>query len=79
MAEFVTLTIGTQNFTIKVIDRTHSHLLQVTGENITLFFEPDEEGSYRVIKMPWQKEQDIKKVDVQLIQEIMTLLNTIHQ
>jgi len=35
-----------------------------------VFFEPDEEGHYRSVKMPWQEEKQIEKIDRDLLREI---------
>ncbi len=45
----------------------HSHKFKVMIEEQEVFFEPDEEGSYRAVLMPWQEEKDLRKIDKQLL------------
>jgi hypothetical protein len=32
-----------------------------------VFFEPDEEGGYRAVKMPWQEQKELEKIDKHLL------------
>ena len=75
MADFVTITIQEKDYIIEVLSRSYSHVLKLTGNDLELYFEPDESGDYRLFKMPWQDERTLKKVDAALILDILALLN----
>lgn len=66
-----------KEFVVNFIRLPYTYQLQIFIGEQSIFFEPDEEGMYRVITMPWQDEKDIRKIDAQLLQKIGTLLNTI--
>jgi hypothetical protein len=48
----------------------YSHQLKMVVDEIEIYFEPDEEGVYRVIKMPWQKQKEFEKIDRGLLYAI---------
>jgi hypothetical protein len=48
----------------------YSYKICVTIDEMKVYFEPDEEGSYRVIKMPGQDENQLEKVNKVLLQEL---------
>lgn len=56
-----------QDFIGKLILQGHSHKFEVNINGITVYFEPDESGNYRVIRMPWQEEKELQKVDKVLL------------
>lgn len=64
-----------KDVTIKLLPSNYVTRVQVLIDNDKLFFEPDEEGQYRLIKMPWQNESEIIKVDTEIIQQIISLLH----
>lgn len=45
----------------------YSHKIKVLINETEVFFEPDEEGSYRAVKMPWQEQKDLEKIDKNLL------------
>ena len=54
-----------------------SYQLKVRINEQDIYFEPDDEGSYRVIRMPWQKEKDFEKIDRTLLYLIQQQLEEI--
>jgi hypothetical protein len=55
-----------------MIPQGYSHKFRVILNDTDVFFEPDEEGSYRAIMMPGQEEKALEKIDrgfMQAIQE----------
>jgi hypothetical protein len=42
----------------------------VPVDGLEIFFAPNEEGSYRAVKMPWQEKKQFEKVDRNLLQAI---------
>lgn len=59
-------------FAADLLPYGYSYQIKVLINGQEIYFEPDDEGSYRVISMPWQKEKDFEKMD-------HTLLYTIQQ
>jgi hypothetical protein len=51
------------HFPAKLLLQGFTHKFQVSLPGTEVFFEPDEQGSYRAIKMPWQDEKDLLKID----------------
>ena len=78
MADFITITIQGKDYIIEVLSRSYSHILKLTGNDLELYFEPDESGDYRLFKMPWQDDAVFKTIDVAFIQEIITVLNSLN-
>ena len=80
MEEIFTIDVpykGTQkSFTGQLVLQGYSHKIKILVEKTELFFEPDEEGNYRLIKMPWQEQNELEKIDRELISEIQ---QTIHE
>ena len=48
----------------------YSHQIKIQLDDMEIYFEPDEEGIYRVLKMPWQKEKDFERIDRGLLYAI---------
>ena len=65
-----------KTFTGKLLLQGYSHKIRILVDETEIFFEPDEEGNYRVIKMPWQQQAALEKIDRELIYEIQ---QTIHE
>ncbi len=65
-------------YLVTLVRFPYSYQLQIEVENQTLAFEPDDSGGFRLIRLPWQNESDIKKIDVRLIEIIIENLNTIY-
>jgi uncharacterized protein YecE (DUF72 family) len=55
----------------------YTHRFRVIIDQTEAFFEPDEEGHYRVVKMPGQDEQQLLKLDRELLQAIQEEIETI--
>ena len=66
------------DFTVTIIRLLYTFQLQIEVNNQKLFFELDEGGDYRLVKMPWQNENDIKRLDAMLIQAIIDTLNALN-
>ena len=56
----------------------YTYQLQVEVDDQKLFFEPDDSGEFRLVKMLWQNEEDIKKIDSGLINRIIETLNSLY-
>lgn len=67
----------TRDFNAQLLLQGYSHKFQVMVDDMELFFEPDEEGHYRAILMPWQQEKDLKKIDKLLLSEIQQKIEEI--
>ena len=80
MEEIFTIDVPYKNtqksFTGQLVLQGYSHKIKILVEKTELFFEPDEEGNYRLIKMPWQEQNELEKIDRELISEIQ---QTIHE
>ena len=74
MTDPFTLTINykgeERDFTAQLLLQGYTHKFKVLIDQLEVFFEPDEEGIYRAIKMPWQTEKDLEKIDKHLLKEI---------
>ncbi len=55
----------------------YSYQIKVIINDQQIYFEPDDEGSYRVISMPWQKEKDFEKMDHALLYAIQQKIEEI--
>jgi len=64
-----------KGITIKLLPTDYATKIQVSIDGKKLFFEPDEESQYRMIKMSWQNESDVSKFDIETIQQIILFLN----
>ncbi len=67
-----------KEFTVTIVRLVYSYQLHINVDEQSLVFEPDENREFRLIKMSWQKEDEIKKLDVNLIEAIAAKLNTIY-
>lgn len=56
-----------RDFTAYLLLHGFSHKIKVLINETEVFFEPDEEGQYRAVKMPWQEQKDLEKIDKQLL------------
>ena len=65
------------NYPAKLLLQGFTHKFQVTLPETDVFFEPDEEGRYRVVKMPWQEEKVLLKIDKALLAEIQQKIEEI--
>jgi hypothetical protein len=58
------------HFESSLIRRGYTHQLRVLIDNKEVFFEPDEEGHYRAVKMPGQEMHEFDKIDKALLRAI---------
>lgn len=81
MEDEFTLTIDykgePRHFNAKLLVQGYTHKFCVTVNETEIFFEPDEEGQYRAIKMPCQQEQQFGKMDASLLQAIAQKIEAI--
>ena len=52
-----------QQYTGNLLLQGYTHKIRVLINETEVFFEPDEEGKSRVVRMPGQDEQKLEKVD----------------
>ncbi len=57
-------------FTARLLLQGYSHQFEVDINGVLVHFEPDDSGSYRVLKMPWQEEKELLKIDKTLLAAI---------
>jgi len=55
----------------------YTHKFKVMINDREVFFEPDEEGLYRAVKMPWQSEKELEKIDRNLLKAIQEKIQAI--
>jgi hypothetical protein len=56
-----------QDFNAWLLLQGYTHKIKVQIGETELFFEPDEQGNYRAVKMPWQEQKDLEKIDRHLL------------
>jgi hypothetical protein len=57
-------------FPADLIQRGYTHQFRVALPDTDVFFEPDEEGSYRAIRMPGQEEKAFSKIERGLLEAV---------
>lgn len=81
MTDPFTITInykGAQrDFTAQLLLQGYSYKFKVLIDELEVFFEPDDDGSFRAIKMPGQDQKALEKLDKQLLFEIQQQLESI--
>jgi hypothetical protein len=68
-----------QDFEGWLLLQGYSHKIKVMINGTEVFFEPDEEGSYRAVKMPWQEQKVLEKIDKQLLSLIQQKIQEVVQ
>jgi hypothetical protein len=58
------------HFPTRLIQRGYTHQFQVGFPDADVFFEPDEEGSYRAIRMPGHEEKGFSKIEKGLLEAV---------
>jgi hypothetical protein len=58
------------HFESSLIQRGYTHQFRVHIHDKEVFFEPDEEGHYRAVKMPTQEMHELEKIDKALLSAI---------
>jgi hypothetical protein len=66
-----------RNLAVQLLLQGYTHKFKVMVDQMEVFFEPDEEGYYRAVKMSWQNEQDFLKIDKNMLQAIQKKLEAI--
>jgi hypothetical protein len=66
-----------KNFPAKLLLQGYTHKFKIMINDKEIFFERDEEGSYRAMKMPWQNEKELEKIDKQLLRAIQEKIQAI--
>lgn len=81
MTDEFTLTIHYKgedlHFQARLILQGYSHKFQVMVDEKEIFFEPDEEGHYRAVKMPLQEEAAFAKIDREILSSIQQKIEII--
>jgi len=81
MTETFTLSVnykgGELNLSAQLLLQGYTHKFKILIDGLEVFFEPDEEGSYRAIKMPWQDKKIMEKIDKHLLFEIQLELQNL--
>jgi hypothetical protein len=65
-----------RHFESSLIQRGYTHQFRILIDDKEVFFEPDEEGHYRAVKMPAQGVQDLEKIDKALLSAIQKQIET---
>ncbi|MFT3935412.1 MAG: hypothetical protein QM726_17430 [Chitinophagaceae bacterium] len=67
------------DFTAQLILQGYTHKFSVLINDMPVYFEPDEEGSYRAVQMPGQDEKALALLDRKLLaligQELAAILS----
>jgi hypothetical protein len=58
------------HFNANFILQGYTHKFRVIVDETEIFFEPDEEGSYRAVMMPGQDEKALQKIDKVFLEAI---------
>ena len=66
-----------KEFPANLLLQGYTHKFKVLVNGLEIFFEPDEEGSYRAVKMSWQDEKQLEKMDRSLLQAIQEKIEAI--
>jgi len=59
-----------KEFEARLVQFGYSYRIVVTVIDVEIYFEPDEERNFRVVKMPGQDQQKLEKIDKGLLQEL---------
>jgi hypothetical protein len=54
-----------------------THQFKVLIGDTEVYFEPDEEGHYRAVKMPWQNEKELASIDRSLLHTVQQKIEEI--
>ncbi len=68
-----------QDFKGWLLLQGYTHKIKVQIGEAEVFFEPDEEGGYRAVKMPWQEQKDLEKIDHRLLSLICQKIQEVTQ
>jgi hypothetical protein len=66
-----------RHFPAKLLLQGFTHKFQVSLPETDVFFEPDEEGHYRAVKMPGQDEKVLLKIDREMLAGIQEKIKAI--
>lgn len=61
---------GQKNYPARLKLQGYTYKICVTIDYMEVYFEPDEEGSFRVVRMPGQDEKKLDKIDKSLLEEL---------
>jgi len=83
MAEPFTLSVPyggeERTFTAQLLLQGYTHKFKIIIDKTEVIFEPDEEGEYRAIRMPWQQPKDLDNLDQQLLHAIQQKIASIRE
>jgi hypothetical protein len=66
-----------KSFPATLLLQGYTHKFKVVIDNKEVFFEQDEEGSYRALRMPWQDEKEFEKIDRNLLKALQEKIQAI--
>ena len=66
-----------KSFPAMLLLQGYTHKFKVIVEGKEVFFERDEEGAYRAIRMPWQDERELGEIDQGLLKAIQEKIHSI--
>ena len=55
----------------------NAYKFPVLIDETEIFFEPDEEGNYIAVNMPWQDEKELAEIDRELLSDIQQKIEAI--
>jgi hypothetical protein len=58
---------ASSNFTAWLLLQGFTHKIKVRIDDREVFFEPDDQGGYRAVRMAWQEQKDMEKIDKHLL------------
>ena len=59
-----------KDFQARLLLQGYTYKICVTVNDMEVYFEPDEEGRFRVVRIPGQDEKKLEKIDKGLLQEL---------
>jgi hypothetical protein len=66
-----------KHFPANLLLQGYTHKFKVIIDAKEVFFEPDEEGSYRAVIMPGQDEKEFGKIDRKLLRAVQEKIESI--
>jgi hypothetical protein len=61
---------GQKDYPARLLLQGYAYKICVVVDETEVYFEPDEEGSFRVVKLAGQDEKNLEKIDKRLLQEL---------
>jgi len=61
-----------KDYSARLLLQGYTYKICVTIDDMEVYFEPDEDGRFRVVKMPGQDEKMLEKVDKELLKSLVS-------